>query len=48
MFRLDTNEKENILEAIGQSIDNPEYELECLINNSHTPYKPHIKHNNFI
>ena len=47
-MNIDSREKESILEAISYSLDNPEYELECLVNNSPTPFRPNIKHDNFI
>jgi len=47
-MNINSHEKESILEAISYSIDNPEYELECLFNNSPTPFRPNIKHDNFI
>jgi hypothetical protein len=53
MIQLDskTGEKENILELINASIDNPALELECLFNNSQqnkNRYMPNISYNNFI
>lgn len=50
MIRLDkqTNQKEQILELIGYTLDNPELELECLINNSPNKSNPNITHANFI
>ena len=47
-MNINPQDKNNILEAINYAIDNPEYELECLVNNSPTPFKPNIKHDNFI
>ena len=47
-MNIDTHQKDNILEALSYTIDNPEYELECLVNNSPTPFRPNIKHDNFI
>jgi hypothetical protein len=41
-------EKDKILEVIGYAVDNPEYELECLINNSSNRHNPSITHDNFI
>jgi len=50
MIRLDkqSNQKDKIVELIAYTIDNPELELECLINNSPNKYKPTITHDNFI
>uniref|UniRef100_A0A6C0HLZ2 mRNA (guanine-N(7))-methyltransferase n=1 Tax=viral metagenome TaxID=1070528 RepID=A0A6C0HLZ2_9ZZZZ len=50
MIRLDkqTNQKETILALISHTLDNPELELECLINNSPNRNKPNITHDNFI
>ena len=54
MIRLDsrTSEKEQIFELIGAAIDNKDYELECLFNNSGSrggggSYY-HVSHNNFM
>ena len=54
MIRLDsrTSEKEQIFELIGAAIDNKDYELECLFNNSGSrgggrSYY-HVTHNNFM
>ena len=47
-MNITSQQKDNILEAISNAIDNPEYELECLVNNSPTPFRPNIKHDNFI
>ena len=47
-MNINSQDKNNILEAIGYSIDNSSYELECLINNSNTPYNPNIKHDDLI
>jgi len=47
-MNINSQEKESILDAISYSIDNPNFELECLINNSPTPFRPNIKHENFI
>ena len=50
MIRLDkqSNQKDKVVELIAYTIDNPELELECLINNSPNKYKPTITHDNFI
>ncbi len=50
MIRLDkqTNQKEQILELIQNSLENSNLELECLFNNSPNKYKPNITHQNFI
>jgi len=50
MIRLDTrnNEKEQIQDLLGSAIDNPEYELECLFNNSNNRSQYNITHTNFI
>lgn len=50
MIRLDAqnNEKEQILELLGNAIDNSEYELECLFNNSTNRSMYNITHTNFI
>jgi len=52
MIRLDSraSEKEQIFELIGSAIDNKDYELECLFNNSSSRGKSyyHINHNNFM
>ena len=47
-MNINSQEKESILDAISYSLDNPNFELECLINNSPTPFRPTIKHENFI
>jgi len=47
-MNISLNEKNSILESISYAIDNPEYELECLVNNSSTLFRPNIKHDNFI
>ena len=47
-MNITIQQKESILEALSYAIDNPEYELECLVNNSPTPFRPNIKHDNFI
>ena len=47
-MNINSQEKEGILDAISYSIDNPNFELECLINNSTTPFRPNIKHDDFI
>ena len=47
-MNINSQDKENILDAIGYSIDNPSFELECLFNNSSTPYNPNIKHDDLI
>ena len=50
MIRLDsrTNEKEQILELLGAAVENPDYELECLFNNSSNRSMYNITHTNFI
>ena len=50
MIRLDkqTNQKDQILAVIGYTLDNPELELECIINNSSARNKSTITHDNFI
>ena len=48
MMNITIQQKDNVLEALSYAIDNPEYELECLVNNSPTPFRPNIKHDNFI
>ena len=47
-MNINSQEKENILDALSYSLDNPNFELECLIDNSSTPFRPTIKHDNFI
>ena len=50
MIHLDarTGEKDKILDLLRHSIDNPELELECLINNSNNRSNPNITYDNFI
>ena len=47
-MNINSQDKESILETIGYSLDNRNFELECLIDNSSKPFRPTIKHDNFI
>jgi hypothetical protein len=50
MIRLDTqtNQKEKLLEILGNAIDNDELELECLFNNSSNKTNYSVSHSNFM